>query len=86
MVDSGVIDIQGHTFDMHQSANLEPDGGRKGVFPRAGEDSEKYLEALRVDFQKSLKELTKQTSEPVIALAYPFGLYTEQIEMICDEF
>ncbi len=85
MVASGVISLQTHTYDMHQYQPFEPDGGREGVLSLEHETKEQYLEALRNDFQRGIRELETVTHEPVIALAYPFGAHSSESEQICDE-
>lgn len=85
MVDSGLISVQSHTYDLHQYGPLEPDGGRTGMLPLDGEPQERYLEILRADLDKSIRELERATEEPVTALAYPAGHYNDEIDRVCGE-
>ena len=82
MIDSGVMSIQSHTYDLHQYRPLEPDGGREGVLPKEGEDVEAYRKALQTDFQLARDALQQKTGEAVQVLAYPYGLYTQDSETI----
>lgn len=85
MVDSGVMAVQTHTYDMHQYRPLEPDGGRVGVLARENETPEEYQDALRTDFQRGIQELEEATGQDVTALAYPFGAHSPESEQMCDE-
>lgn len=78
MVDSGLISIQSHTYDMHQWAPYE-DGStavRENILPLEGERDEDYVAALTEDFTKSRDELEAATGEEVDVLAYPSGAYS----------
>lgn len=85
MVNSGVISVQTHTYDMHQYPPFEPDGARVGVLAFEDESQDAYLDALRADFQRSIRELEQATGQKVISLAYPFGRYSPESEAVCDE-
>lgn len=85
MVDSGLISVQSHTYDLHQYGPLEPDGGRNGMLPMDTESQERYLQVLREDLERSILETAQKTGEPVTALAYPVGLYNDEIDRVCDE-
>ena len=82
MIDSGVMSIQSHTYDLHQYRPLEPDGGREGVLPKEEESAEAYRQGLQKDFQLSRDTLRQNTGEAVQVLAYPYGLYTQDSETI----
>lgn len=85
MIDSGVMSIQSHTYDLHQYRPLESDGGREGVLPKDGETTEAYRNILSSDFQLARNTLEEHTGEPVQVLAYPYGLYTPDSETISAE-
>lgn len=82
MIDSGVMSIQSHTYDLHQYRPLEADGGREGVLPKKRESAEVYRQALQQDFQLARDALQQNTGETVQVLAYPYGLYTRDSEAI----
>ncbi|MGI5963583.1 MAG: polysaccharide deacetylase family protein [Lawsonibacter sp.] len=85
MVDSGVMSIQSHTYDLHQFRPLEPCGGREGVLSKEGESDADYRRVLRRDFQCARDKLSLHTGQEVLALAYPYGLYTPASEEISLE-
>lgn len=77
MVDSGLISVQSHTFDMHQWPPFE-DGNaqvRETLLPFDGEADADYEAAVEADFAESRKLLESITGQPVNALAFPEGAY-----------
>ena len=79
-VEKGVLDLQSHTFDMHQLAS---DGfsGRDGILPLPGESMTDYYAALHEDMVSFRSDCEEHGyTAPIIALAYPFGYYSEQSE------
>lgn len=79
-VEKGVIDVQSHTFDMHQ---LESHGysGRDGVLNMKGESQANHEAALNQDFE-TFRQRREIIPTELLGLAYPFGYYTEET----DEF
>ena len=77
MVDSGLISVQSHTFDMHQWPPFE-DGNaqvRETLLPFDGEADADYETAVEADFAESRELLESITGQPVNALAFPEGAY-----------
>ena len=77
MVDSGLISVQSHTFDMHQWPPFE-DGNaqvRETLLPLDGEADADYEAAVEADFAESRELLESITGQPVNALAFPEGAY-----------
>ena len=73
MVDSGLISVQSHTFDMHQWPPFE-DGNaqvRETLLPFDGEADADYEAAVEADFAESRELLESITGQPVNALAFP---------------
>ncbi|NLM45843.1 MAG: polysaccharide deacetylase family protein [Firmicutes bacterium] len=85
MLASGLIEIQSHTYDMHQSAEYEGKTARTAVEPLAGESEKAFIEALRADFLQSRQELAKETGTVVFALSYPLGKYSDLAEVVLKE-
>ncbi len=81
MVESGVIEIQSHGFDMHNTEALDEDY-RQGVYKKAGETDEEYIEAFCSDFKRAEKEIFENTGSRVISYAYPNGFYTTLSEVL----
>ena len=78
--EKGVLDLQSHSFNMHQRAS---DGisGRDGILPLDGETLLEYRGALSEDaglFAQRRQEHGVPT--PLLALAYPYGFYDGKAE------
>lgn len=82
MVGSGLISIQSHTWDMHQSASLEEAPARESVCPFDGEREEDFIHAMQEDFSRSIHETGMITKQTVDVLAYPEGIYSELTQAI----
>lgn len=77
-VEKGVLELQSHTFDMHQTA-ADGFSGRDGILPLAGESDEAYRMALKADadaFSSKMAERGHRAS--INALAYPYGYFCAQ--------
>lgn len=83
MMHSGLIDIQSHTYDMHQSELLEQiQPIRETILPVAGESKQQYQRAFCADFATYQRDYSMHTGKQLYALAYPKGaysVYTEQL-------
>lgn len=74
--EKGVIQVQSHTYDLHQRADYGF-SGRDGVLPLEGEREEDYRTVLEEDIKKAKKGLSQGLGAEMNALAFPFGLYTD---------
>ena len=74
MADSGAVEIQNHTYDMHANKS----GGRKGTLMCAGETVESYQQVLRDDLTRAQTLLTQQAGVTPTVFTYPYGA-------MCDE-
>lgn len=83
-VEKGIIDVQSHTFDMHQ---LESYGysGRDGVRRMRGESPEDYRQALLDDAAAFRERRGDRVATELLALAYPFGYYDMEADKIMRE-
>lgn len=82
MCESGLISIQSHTYDMHQSSLYEDGEARETVAPFSGEKEADYINALRDDIGRSISQIEGATGEKVFALAYPQGYYNEVAQAV----
>lgn len=83
---SGVIEIQSHTYDMHQWAAFETgDAVRENMLPLDGESEADYAAAVKADLAawEALSEV--ELGKAFCALAYPSGRYTELSEVLLHE-
>lgn len=82
MMSSGLIEVQSHTFDMHQSRLYEPEDARENVLPFPDESAEDYADALRRDAELFAENYEAGTGGTLYALAYPCGKYCEDSERV----
>ena len=78
--EKGILDLQSHTFNMHQRAH---DGmsGRDGILSLNGESLSKYRGALLEDAQLfAQRRAAHGVTTPLLALAYPYGFYSSESE------
>ena len=75
MSDSGVISIQSHTYDMHQTQKYEAGPARENILIMAGEKESDYIAALRADHMRISGDIAAATGQPPFALAFPTGKY-----------
>ena len=73
MVDSGHVEIQNHTYDMH---NLK--GGRISMKQRKGESNQDYENYITKDLLKLEKNLKDNLGISCNAVTFPFGDYSHQ--------
>ncbi len=74
MVDSGVIDAQSHTHNLHGQENGAPLVTKVDA------------KRLREDFAVSKQLIEKHTGKPVTVLSYPFAAYTAISDRVGQEF
>lgn len=74
-VEKGVLDIQTHSYDMHQVETLDGAECRQGVLRRDGESEEEYLDALRADALRAKEQITSALDTAVQVYTYPYGRY-----------
>lgn len=74
MVDSGIISIQSHTYDMHQWAPYESGQARENILRWEGESEDAYRQVLSQDCGLIREAITQGTGEDQVhVLAYPNG-------------
>lgn len=83
-VKKGVLDLQSHTYDLHQLASYGY-SGRDGVLPLKGESDEAYEAVLREDMARFQQRREGRVATDLIALAYPFGYWTEEADRLLKE-
>ncbi|MFD0958991.1 polysaccharide deacetylase family protein [Paenibacillus chungangensis] len=84
MADSGVIEIQNHSFDMHETAGEEA-GKRNGVLQMDGESNGEYSRAFIGDASKMQQIIENRVGSEVNVYTYPFGYYTHLSEQILKD-
>lgn len=79
--ESGLIDVGSHSYDLHYYENENS----PIIFPRPGETEEEYECRIRRDLTTSRNLLELQLDQEIIALAWPFGIYTPEARVIAAE-
>lgn len=86
MVDSGVIELQCHTYDLHQWPLFEESTPvRKNLLPLPGETEEEYNRILTEDFERFQAEYEKTFGSRAFVLSYPEGKYNKLAEQIAHD-
>ena len=83
-VEKGVLDLQSHSYDLHQLASYGY-SGRDGMTPLAGETPTDYRAMLDEDMARFRQRREGRVATDLVALAYPFGYYTEETDQILRE-
>ncbi len=77
MADSGLVEIQNHTYDLHTTNN-----GRKGCAKKPGETEEAYRKILTDDVMKLQKKIEENLGFLPNTFTYPFGSFTKETKEI----
>ena len=86
MIESGVIDVQSHTYDMHQWAPFESgDQIREFIVPLDGESDTGYAAALNADIERYAEIAEEELGRAFTSLAYPGGRYTTLTEVLVHQ-
>lgn len=86
MVESGVIDVQSHTYDMHQWPPFESgDRIRQTMAPLEGEGYDDYAAALDGDIAAYNQIAGKELGYEFTSLAFPGGDYTTLTEVLVHQ-
>ena len=86
MLQSGVIDIQSHSYDMHQWADYEEnEPARISMLPFDGESEIEYTASLQADMEKYDALRRQELGEGFCALAYPGGYYNDLVGVLVHE-
>lgn len=81
MIQSGLVEIQNHSFDMH---NTDPTG-RIGTLKLENETSGQYAQAFMADTLKNEQFIESNTNEDVFVYSYPLGKYSLQSELMLQQ-
>lgn len=85
MYDSGLVDFQNHTYDLHSPEGLsygQENSVSKGVLALEGENFEAYKTRLTSDLMRLQYDMFQETGHISTILCYPYGAYSEDSERI----
>jgi len=83
-VEKGTLDLQCHSWDMHQLASYGF-SGREGMLPLPEETAQAYQRALQTDLETFRQRRGSRVSTALCAIAYPYGYYTEALDQYLGE-
>ena len=79
MADSGVMEIQNHSYDFHE---LNP---RRGCLRKKGESKAAYREIFMKDTQQAQQLFASLDIQPPICYTYPYGACNDETEALVTE-
>lgn len=71
MADSGLVELQNHTYNMHEPT------GRIGASQKTGESDEDYKKALTADLNKFNERMKAELNITPTAFVYPYGAMSD---------
>lgn len=83
MIDSGVIEVGNHTFDMHKFD--EEDDERDSVLKKNDESTTLYKRRFKSDIKKLSRQIEKNCGIEEKVFCYPYGMYNKTTEKILDD-
>lgn len=85
MYDSGLVDIECHTYNSHVKGNTL--SGEMGIFssPLVGETELEYENRIKDDIKKNINTIETHIGYKPIALAYPYGDWSGTSENILKD-
>ena len=82
MMASGLISVQSHTYDMHQSTEYEIGQARETVLRLENEGLMDYISHFSGDLMTAKTILEAELEKPLVAFAYPLGKYNAVTDYI----
>lgn len=80
MRDSGLVELQGHSYDLHHN-----DASGRGCARNWGETDATYEQRIRGDLDRMQETLYLHSGTPASAFAYPYGFYNDTLEGMLAE-
>ena len=84
MVDSGVMDIQNHSYDMHEPNDTEYPF-RKGVMQKKDEGINQYINFFKEDIGMLEGQIEANVENEVTTFAYPYGINSPLSEKLLKD-
>lgn len=85
MSDSGLVDIENHTYNMHSYQDETDKKIPKMAYKYSYESDEDYLERITDDLIKNNLIIEKYTGKKPVAISYPGGFWNDIIQKACVE-
>lgn len=81
MADSGVVEIQNHSYDLHHNEK----GKRKGASKLAEESIATYRATLKEDLTTAQQLFTRRAGVTPTAFTYPYGAMSTEAQAVLEE-
>jgi peptidoglycan/xylan/chitin deacetylase (PgdA/CDA1 family) len=88
MLDSGLIELGSHTFDMHSPAGLSygyEDPAGLGLEAMENESREEYYSRIYKDIEKSKVIMEENLGREINTIAYPYGKYNDVVIQVVKD-
>ena len=86
MIESGVMEIQSHTYDLHQWADYEESGtARDTVLRIDGESESDYMTMMNEDCARERDIIESEMGGKLHAISYPHGDYDDLAAVMMSE-
>ncbi len=82
MTGSGLVDVESHTFDMHQHPDYDAPNPRKSVLAFPNESEKEYLAVLAADHELMNNALLRELGHSSEVVAYPRGAFDTRSEAL----
>lgn len=89
MVRTGRVEIQSHTFDLHNMPSPSGEfglGNGYGALKMKKETDWDYRTKVEADFARSVLDITTEAKIPPMVLAYPFNAYDNELSGIARAY
>lgn len=83
MYDSGIIEIQPHSYDLHNYKE-NPNHGH-GVLPKKGENEKEHYNRFLKDTQEIMRLIQDNVGSKCYVYAYPYGEYNDTNEKVLKD-
>ena len=80
MIDSGYVEVQNHTYDLHHMKN-----GRVGCMQKTGESYSEYQQLLTEDICGLQEKILYETGVLPNTFTYPYGRYNDNTDQILKD-
>ncbi len=80
MVNSGLVEVQNHTYNLHSNSNK-----RIGCMQKSGESFEEYRQVLLEDIEKLQNKIDNHIGEIPNTFTYPYGKSSDETDIILKE-
>lgn len=85
MIRSGVIDLQNHSYEMHDVKTFDGEGYRYGALIHKTETVEAFKNVLTSDYDRMTSIIEDDMQGEMFVYTYPYGKYDDLTEVLLQE-